>query len=64
MPFREYVGGQAPELMAHAEYAIVEASGGEVAVTLRRVPLDRSALRRAAAGSGNPLGAVLVQQYA
>src|SRR5215468_1059019 len=51
MPFREYVEGRAPTLMAHAEYAIVEARGGDVGVTLRRVHLDRSALRRASEGS-------------
>jgi predicted phosphodiesterase len=64
MPFREYVGGREPELMAHAEYAIVEAEGGEVGVSLRRVPLDRGALRRAAAESDNPMRGALVAQYA
>src|SRR6185437_972703 len=65
MPFREYVGGRAPELMAHAEYAIVEADeSGEVGVRLRRVPLDRTALRRAAEDSKNPMRGALVAQYA
>jgi predicted phosphodiesterase len=64
MPFREYVERQAPTLMAHAEYAIVEARGGDVEVTLRRVPLDRTALRRASEVSENPLAKLLVQQYA
>ncbi len=64
MPFREYVGGRAPELMPHAEYAIVEARGGEVGVVLRRVPLDKGALQRAAAESKNPMGKALVAAYA
>jgi putative phosphoesterase len=63
LPFREYVAGRAPELMAHAEYAIVEAREGEVRVSLQRVPLDRAALRKAAEDSDNPLRGMLIQQY-
>ena len=33
MPFREYVGGRAPTILDHAEYAIVEAARGR-----RRIP--------------------------
>src|SRR4051794_43056 len=65
LPFREHVGGGPPTLMpGHAEYAMVEARGGEVSVTLHRVPVDRSALRRAVQGSDNPLSGMLIQQYA
>jgi predicted phosphodiesterase len=64
LPFREYVGGRAPTLMAgHAEYAMVEARGGEVSVTLHRVPVDRAALRRAVGASDNPLAPSLLEQY-
>lgn len=63
LPFKEYVGGQAPTLLPHAEYATVEANHGAVAVTLRRVPLDKRALRAAAAASDNPLRDMLLQQY-
>jgi predicted phosphodiesterase len=45
MPFRRYVAGARPEIMAHAEYAIVDDDGGAIGVELRRVPLDRAALR-------------------
>jgi putative phosphoesterase len=45
MPFRSYVGGARPEIMPHAEYAIVDASGDSIGVELRRVPLERAALR-------------------
>lgn len=63
-PFREYVNGRQPSVMAHAEYATVEAVNGTVNVTLRRVDLDRSALKAAAAAAaGNPLTPFLVQQY-
>jgi predicted phosphodiesterase len=45
MPFRQYVAGARPEIMAHAEYAIVDDGGATIAVELRRVALDRAALR-------------------
>jgi hypothetical protein len=62
MPFRRYVAGARPEIMAHAEYAILEderphvlpcylhgsvddGGGGAIGVELRRVALDRAALR-------------------
>jgi putative phosphoesterase len=45
MPFRRYVAGARPEIMAHAEYAIVHDSRGAIGVELRRVALDRAALR-------------------
>jgi predicted phosphodiesterase len=64
MPFKEYVAGQTPTLLPHAEYATIEAGGGAATVTLRRVALDKAALRAAAAASNNPLRAMLLQQYA
>jgi putative phosphoesterase len=64
LPFREHVGGGPPTVMAgHAEYAVVESRGGELAVTLHRVPVDRAALRRAVEGSDNPMAGMLLQQY-
>jgi putative phosphoesterase len=63
-PFREYVNGRTPTVLAHAEYATVEADNGVVNVTLHRVDLDRSALKAAAAAiADNPLTPFLVQQY-
>jgi putative phosphoesterase len=64
MPFREYVCGRAPTVLPHAEYAIVEARAGNVDVSLRRVALERSNLRRALHGSTLPLAAALREQYA
>ena len=46
LPFKEYMAGRAPTLLAHAEYAIVEAAGGRVSVSLHRVPLDPADLAR------------------
>jgi predicted phosphodiesterase len=63
MPFKEYVAGGPPTLLAHAEYATVETVGGNVQVTLRRVPLQRQALREAAAACDFPLRDTLVEQY-
>jgi predicted phosphodiesterase len=45
MPFREYVAGQRPEIMPYAEYAIVDATTDAIGVELRRVPLEKAALR-------------------
>jgi predicted phosphodiesterase len=63
-PFKEYVNGRQPEVLSHAEYATVEADHGTINVTLRRVELDRGALKKAAADAkSNPLTPFLVQQY-
>jgi putative phosphoesterase len=45
MPFRRYVAGARPEILSHAEYAIVDDGGTSIGVELRRVPLDKAALR-------------------
>jgi putative phosphoesterase len=63
MPFERFVGGGAPKLMAHAEYAVVESRHGNVAVTLHRVALSRTALARAASRWQSPLAPYLTQQY-
>jgi len=64
MPFKEYVAGGRPTLLAHAEYAVVEQTGDVVSVALHRVPVDRRALQNSVAESGNPLREWLLQQYA
>jgi predicted phosphodiesterase len=63
MPFREFVGGRAPRLMAHAEYATVEAAAAGVSVSLHRVELDRGQLRASVTGSDNPLAPSLLQEW-
>jgi hypothetical protein len=65
-PFKEHVQGRAPELLAHAEYALVEIDRdrGGISVDLRRVPLELDALRDAARASDSPLRGYLLQQYA
>lgn len=63
-PFSEFVDHGIPTLMPYAEYATVEAEHGGVQVTLRRVAVDRRAMRDAAAASTNPLGPMLAEQYA
>jgi predicted phosphodiesterase len=65
MPFVEAPVSGPPRIMAHAEYAIVDGGdGGAVAVELKRVPLDRAALRAQAAACDFPLRDWLVAQYA
>jgi catechol 2,3-dioxygenase-like lactoylglutathione lyase family enzyme len=62
-PFKEFVEHRPPTILAHAEYATVEASAGGVQVTLRRVEVDKKALWSAASGSSNPLGPMLARNY-
>jgi putative phosphoesterase len=63
LAFKEYAAGKAPTLMPHAEYAVVEAMDGDVAVSLRRVPLDKAELRAAAGTAMHPLKSWMMQQY-
>jgi len=63
-PFKEYVAGRRPTILAHAEYAVVEEQAGVLSVALHRVPVDRHALQRSVAESSNPMREWLIQQYA
>ena len=63
MPFCEFVNGQPPEIMPHAEYAVIEVNQGVTSVSLRRVPLDRKKLLQAAKESTNPFRTYLIEQY-
>jgi putative phosphoesterase len=62
MPFVEFVNGRAPTLMPHAEYATVEAVHGQPVVTMRRVSVDRNAVRRVVQATDNPLREMLLTQ--
>ncbi|WP_437334611.1 metallophosphoesterase family protein [Sorangium sp. So ce394] len=64
LPFKEYANGGPPTLLHHAEYAIVEARGNAVSVSLHRVPVDRDAVRAAVSAWDNPMRGALLQQYA
>jgi predicted phosphodiesterase len=63
LPFREYASGGPPFVLPHAEYAIVDGDRRGIAVTLKRLPLDKRALKDAAAACDNPLAVELVRQY-
>ncbi len=63
LPFREYVAGAAPTILLHAEYAIVTIDSGRVSVDLRRIALDRAALRAQLDGWDNPLATPLRAIY-
>jgi predicted phosphodiesterase len=64
MPFQNYVSGGPPTILPHTEYAIVEGSArGVVTVSLKRVPLDKRALKEQAALTGFPLRDYHMQQY-
>jgi putative phosphoesterase len=62
-PFEAYVHGGTPKILPYAEYAIVESTRGSVAVSLRRLALDRTALLAALEGWDSPLRGFLRQQY-
>jgi putative phosphoesterase len=62
-PFREYPTSGPPLILAHAEYATVEARGQDVSVSLHRLNLDARKLASAAACSSNPLADELMLAY-
>jgi hypothetical protein len=41
LAFKDYVGGRAPAILSHAEYALIEEFGGVIGVSLRRLALDK-----------------------
>lgn len=63
MPFREYVAGAPPDVLPHAEYAIVEADAKSVNVSLQLVALDKEHLRRSVLDVDYPLRAFLAKAY-
>ncbi|HET9934823.1 MAG TPA: metallophosphoesterase family protein, partial [Polyangiaceae bacterium] len=64
MPFKEYVAGAAPEVLSHAEYATIDASGNALKVTLARLALDKPSLRKSVLDVDYPFAAFLSQAYA
>ena len=64
IPFQEFVSGRPPTILSHAEYAVVASDHGTVSVNLRRVSLDKRALRAALLGWDNPLRPELLRAYA
>ncbi len=64
LAFKEYAAGQTPVLLPHAEYALIEAVEGDVAVSLHRVALDKAELRQAAGAVDHPLKKWMMQMYA
>jgi putative phosphoesterase len=63
LPFETYVSGGPPRILAHAEYATVDAVDGSVDVTFHRVPVDRAKLIAEVERWDNPLQGYLLQQY-
>lgn len=64
MPFEQYVHGQTPTILPSAQWGCLEYAHGQLDVTLRRIELERKALRAEAAATQNPIGPGLVAQYA
>jgi diadenosine tetraphosphatase ApaH/serine/threonine PP2A family protein phosphatase len=63
MPFLEPFSGGPPSLLAHAEWALLEAGPKGLHVGLRRVKLEREALCESAAASETPLRGWFLQQW-
>jgi len=64
LAFKEYAAGREPILLPHAEYAVIDAMDGDIAVSLRRVPLDKAELRDAASAVNHPMRAWMTRMYA
>ena len=64
MPFKEYVAGAAPEVLPHAEFAIVDADATSVNVSLQRLTLDKVSLRESVLAVDYPLAGFLAKAYA
>ena len=64
MPFKEYVAGAAPEVLPHAEYAIIDADATSVNVSLQRLTLDKLSLRESVLAVDYPLAGFLAKAYA
>ena len=52
LPFREYVGGRRPQLLDHAEYALVSKKGGDLNINLKRIQYNREMFKKSVAGCG------------
>ena len=63
LPYREVISDTPPEVLDHAEYAIIEISAQGTNVTLFRVPVDRDALFKSAQATDHPLRDWLIRQY-
>jgi putative phosphoesterase len=63
MPFKEYVAGAPPQVLPYAEYAIVDAEASSVNVSLRRLALDKAALRKSVLAVDYPLAGFLANAY-
>jgi hypothetical protein len=63
LAFKDYVGGQTPTILSHAEYAMIEEFDSAIGISLRRLPLDKSKLRQVQSDTKHPLGPWLQEQY-
>lgn len=45
LPFREYVAGCRPEIMLHAEYAVIEKKNNQTNINLKRIAYDLKAFQ-------------------
>lgn len=63
LAFKDYVAGQTPTILSHAEYAMIEEFDNAIGISLRRLPLDKGKLRQAQSDTEHPLGSWLQEQY-
>jgi putative phosphoesterase len=64
LAFKDHAAGKVPTLMPQADYAVIEAVNGDVAVSLRRVALEKAELREAAGAVEHPMKSWMMEMYA
>ncbi len=52
LPFKEYVRGKRPQLLDHAEYALVSKKGGNLEINLKRIQYNREEFKKSVARCG------------
>jgi hypothetical protein len=62
LPFKESGIGSPPTILEHAEYAIIEIKQENINITLRRIPFNKRAFRKAVENCGDPVRGLLLKQ--
>lgn len=63
LAFARHAAGGAPNVLPHADYALLDVDAGNASVSLRRVPLDARLLLQEARAWDSPFAATLAAHY-
>jgi len=61
IPFKEYVTDRPPNILMHAEYAIIELKQENVEIRLRRIPFNKEDFRKTLKACGDPIRTLFQQ---